>query len=156
MTSNPRSFPKSPLGVSVFHPNLLPSKTMSFEGLVTSNPLLEEVVVDQWEGSVRVGEQDKLLMKKKGVKFIVDTDIYDSLEGEDNGEDEETGFEEEESEEEDDSASEDNDDDDEGYNPEEVNYSSDAVDDKMKQQLREASPFKLLVWRVFWRLLSLV
>ena len=61
--------------------------------LVGSNPDLEVIFADTWEGGVKVSEEDKFLLKEKGIKFHEEHSIPDSdIESED-----ESGDEDEES-----------------------------------------------------------
>ena len=65
--------------------------------LIGSNPDLEVIFADTWEGGVKVSEEDKFLLKEKGIKFHEEHSIPDSdIESED-----ESGDEDEESSDED-------------------------------------------------------
>ena len=65
--------------------------------LIGSNPDLEVIFADTWAGGVKVSEEDKFLLKEKGIKFHEEHSIPDSdIESED-----ESGDEDEESSDED-------------------------------------------------------
>ena len=70
--------------------------------LIGSNPDLEVIFADTWAGGVKVSEEDKFLLKEKGIEFHEEHSIPDSdIESEDESgdEDEESSDEEEDSDE---------------------------------------------------------
>ena len=90
--------------------------------LIGSNPDLEVIFADTWAGGVKVSEEDKFLLKEKGIKFHEEYSIPDSdIESED-----ESGDEDEESSDED---AEDSDEDlDEDSDEEDLDEDSDSVE----------------------------
>ena len=46
--------------------------------LVNSNPNLEEITADTWEGGVKISSKDKVLLQQKNIKLTEESSIPDS------------------------------------------------------------------------------
>ena len=46
--------------------------------LVNSNPNLEEITADTWEGGIKISPKDKVLLQQKNIKLIEESSIPDS------------------------------------------------------------------------------
>jgi len=64
-----------------------PATAIFVKALVNSNPDLEEICTDTWEGGVKVSKKDKSTLKKKSIKHHEEDTIPDSdIESEEDGE----------------------------------------------------------------------